>query len=89
MKAVFVCSEQIPEFGAARGDLVVVDLSDPVAPVSVIHQIDDRGLLPLLLVYEDRLDPIHFQPAALPSTPHELLARAAGYGGPTLHAAGA
>lgn len=48
MEAVYLAHYPIPEIGALPGDHLVVELSDPIAPLSVVRDHDRHALVRLM-----------------------------------------
>ena len=65
MKAVYEVPYAIPELGAERGDIILVEPAHPTTPLLVVKRFD-RNRLPLILDHLDRLSPVSFGGAAPP-----------------------
>lgn len=75
MHAVYRITSDIPALNARRGDLLYVDPADPVAPIQVVRQIMDRGLLPLVLAHEGDMELLSLDPPVSSESHSEWLRR--------------
>lgn len=74
--AVFEATDDIPEFGVRRGDLLVQDPSDPDMPLAIVKGVPVHAV-PRLWDYLDRLRLIHQNPPVSALNPREMLMRVA------------
>lgn len=75
MKAIYEVPYAIPELGAQRGDVIVVEPAHPEAPLVVVRGFD-RNRLPMVLDHLDRLTLLSFHgpPSSSPRDLSQALA---------------